>query len=290
MTGFGRTQGEHADNSWVWELRAVNGKGLDVRLRMPNGFERLEQQTRKLCSKHIGRGNIQATLTLNQSSRESGIKINDAVLNTVLQGISLIEGKLETGPSTAAQILALRGVVEPADNQLDDEERDALDAALLRGLEQALASLNSNRSAEGEVLFAVLSGQIDSVTALTDRAETDPSRTSKAISNRLKEQLNRIGFEDGNVDPDRVHQEVALLATKADIREELDRLKAHITAARDLLQTKGPIGRKLEFLAQEFNRECNTLCSKSNAVSLTKIGLELKVVIDQFREQVLNVE
>ena len=290
MTGFGRAQGEHAGCGWVWELRAVNGKGLDVRLRLPNGFEQLEQSVRKLCSTKLARGNVQANLTVDQPAENAGVQVNQAVLDKLLQSISSIDDRAETSPSSAAQILALRGVLEPADNTIDAEEREALNSELLNGLEMALESLNANRKAEGAALAGVLNGHMDTVTDLVAKAEADPSRTPEVISARLREQLSRLDLDDGKIDPDRVHQEAAILATKADIREELDRLTAHIDAARTLLATEGSVGRKLEFLAQEFNRESNTLCSKSNAVSLTETGLELKVVIDQFREQILNVE
>lgn len=294
MTGFGRAQGTYSeanhDIAWLWEIRAVNGKGLDIRLRLPSGFERIEQVSRKQVSKTILRGNLQISLSLDRKRDAGGIQINEDVLDTVLASIAGIESRATTSASSAAQILALRGVMEPADDKLSSEQQDSLDTALLKGLEEAISSLNQNRLSEGAELETVLKNQVAAIEALVVRAEQDPSRSPEALSNRLNEQIKRLGSDQIRFDADRVRQEIALLATKADIREELDRLGAHVAAARNLLKEEGAIGRKFEFLAQEFNRESNTLCSKSNAVSLTEIGLELKVVIDQFREQVLNVE
>ena len=294
MTGFGRAQGTYGeanhDIAWLWEIRAVNGKGLDIRLRLPSGFERIEQVSRKQVSKTILRGNLQISLSLDRKRDAGGIQINEDVLDTVLASIAGIESRATTSASSAAQILALRGVMEPADDKLSSEQQESLDTALLKGLEEAISSLNQNRLSEGAELETVLKNQVAAIEALVVRAEQDPSRSPEALSNRLNEQIKRLGSDQIRFDADRVRQEIALLATKADIREELDRLGAHVAAARNLLKEEGAIGRKFEFLAQEFNRESNTLCSKSNAVSLTEIGLELKVVIDQFREQVLNVE
>jgi len=294
MTGFGRAQGTYSeanhDIAWLWEIRAVNGKGLDIRLRLPSGFERIEQVSRKQVSKTILRGNLQISLSLDRKRDAGGIQINEDVLDTVLASIAGIESRATTSASSAAQILALRGVMEPADDKLSSEQQESLDTALLKGLEEAISSLNQNRLSEGAELETVLKNQVAAIEALVERAEQDPSRSPEALSKRLNEQIERLGSDQIRFDADRVSQEIALLATKADIREELDRLGAHVAAARNLLKEEGAIGRKFEFLAQEFNRESNTLCSKSNAVSHTEIGLELKVVIDQFREQVLNVE
>lgn len=290
MTGFGRNEGQFESSTWVWELRAVNGKGLDVRLRLPNGYERLEPLVRKLMPQHMSRGNVQASLSITNALDRPKTVINRAALHSVIETIKDLEADTNLAPSSAADILALRGVLDAADEDISEEKRTQFHNVLLDGLKGALDSLNENRSVEGDALSAVLLDHLDLVEDLQNRAEIDPSRTGEAIAARLKDQLSRILEQDSSIDADRLHQEVALLATKADIREELDRLKAHVDAARNFIQTGSPIGRKLEFLAQEFNRESNTLCSKSNAVSLTEIGLELKVVIDQFREQILNVE
>jgi uncharacterized protein (TIGR00255 family) len=290
MTGFGRAEGQLRGLRWVWELRAVNGKGLDIRLRMPQGYERLEQPVRKNIGKKLSRGNIQAVLTVGSSSELAPAALNQEMLGVVLSAINTIDSMSERAPSSAADILAIRGVLETVELSPDEEGLASIKSAMLDDLEAAIDGLVQNRQQEGRALAGVLVACLDKVQELTSRAEEDPSRTSHAIKTRLQKQLKEIEGMDGEFDRDRLHQEVALLATKADIREELDRLTAHTAAARILIQKGSPIGRKLDFLAQEFNREANTLCSKSNAVSLSETGVELKVTIDQFREQCLNVE
>ena len=294
MTGFGRSEGictgTVGASAWAWELRAVNGKGLDIRLKLPSGMERLEPKLKKNCSVKISRGNVQAVLTLRNTSGGPVPTLNEAALEQVMGNLAKIEKSDGVQPSTAAQILALRGVMDLAEPTMGEAEIAKLETELLTGLDAALDSLNQHRLNEGKALAEILLGQLENINELTKRAEADPSRTSKAIADKLNEQLAHISDLSTGLDKDRLYQEVALLATKADIREELDRLFAHTNAARELISKGSPVGRKLEFLAQEFNRESNTLCSKSNAVSLTEIGLELKVVIDQFREQILNVE
>lgn len=289
MTGFGRSEGDAFGLRWSWELRSVNGKSLDIRLRLPSGYERLEQAARKEISSQLSRGNLQVSLSFDRGAGTANVVLNQAVLKTVMAAVANIESSTSLGPSSAADILSIKGVLESGDAQRDADEQAALDQALLDSLRGAVTALRENREREGQALNDLLSGNLDQMNTLVARAEADPSRTSKAIAERLKEQLDRI---QSIVEPDgdRIAQEIALLATKADIREELDRLTAHISAAHELLAAGSPTGRKLEFLAQEFNRESNTLCSKSNAVSLTRIGLEMKVIVDQFREQCLNVE
>ena len=290
MTGFARQDGAFGETSWAWEFRAVNGKGLDVRLRLPPGFERLEVPVRKACTSALSRGNVQANLTITASTNLSMPAINPTALESVLSAIKDIDEKAHTSHSTAAQILALRGVLEMSEPESTEESNEALDAALLASLEEALKALSAHRAAEGAVLGVVLLAHVDEIERLSGKAEADSSRTPEIITARLEEQVSKLVDASATLDRDRLHQEAIMLATKADIREELDRLTAHVASARELLSDAGPIGRKLEFLAQEFNREANTLCSKSNAVSVTEIGLAMKVVIDQFREQVLNIE
>ncbi len=290
MTGFGRSEGQLDGVGWNWELRAVNGKNLDIRLRLPSGYERMEQVAKKQIAEEISRGNLQVSLSLGRRGGATATVLNEDMLERVIAAIEKIESISQRAPSSAADILAIRGVLDTNDAELGEDQQKKLEAMMLESLRQATAALNQNREQEGAALSTILLGLVRQVKDLTDAAENDPSRSSEAIAERLQEQLNRIDGLNGELDGERLHQEVALLATKADIREELDRLAAHTTAAADLIRNGSPIGRKLEFLAQEFNRECNTLCSKSNAVSLTNIGLELKVVIDQFREQCLNVE
>lgn len=290
MTGFGRAEGQSHGVNWVWELRAVNGKGLDLRMRLPTGYEGIEQSARKMLGAALSRGNIQISLTTGRQAGAPQTLLNQEFLDGVLDAIGVIEGKANVAPSSAAEILAIRGVLDAKDSGLDGDEQKALEAAILNSLEEATAGLIDNREQEGRALAEVLSGLVRQIEGLKSAAEEDPSRSPEAIAQRLKEQLSRIDTQDKDFDQDRLYQEVAVLATKADIREELDRLDAHTAAAHELIAKGSPVGRKLEFLAQEFNRESNTLCSKSNAVALTNIGLELKVVVDQFKEQCLNVE
>ncbi len=290
MTGFARTNGETAGVVWSWEIRSVNGKGLDLRLRLPPGFDGLEAAVRKAAAERFSRGNLQVSLTLTGGPSTAVPTINDAALTQVLSAIKAIDDRAGTSPSSAAQILGLRGVLELVEPTLDADQHQVLETALLSGAIQALDELKDHRLQEGKAMAGILFGHLDAVDSLRKRAEADPGTQPEAIKSRLVEQITKLLEESVKLDSDRLHQEAALLATRADIREELDRLEAHVTAGRGLVESGSPAGRKLEFLAQEFNRETNTLCSKSSAVSLTETGLEMKVVIDQFREQVLNVE
>ncbi|MEM7301562.1 MAG: YicC/YloC family endoribonuclease [Pseudomonadota bacterium] len=290
MTGFARSQGHHGKYRWHWEMRSVNGKGLDLRLRLPSGFEALEPDVRKRAGNHLKRGNVQLSLSVEQDRSASGPTVNQAVLESVLQAIDELEENCDLSPSSAADILSLRGVLDVQDQEEDEDERKALIAALIDGLDAALSSLVSHRAEEGEAMAALLVDHLSELERLTLAAEANPSRSVEAIRERLARQVAELLEASDKLDPDRLHAEAAILATKADLREELDRLKAHIVSARNLIAETGPIGRKLDFLSQEFNREANTLCSKSNAAVVTAIGLELKVVIDQFREQVQNIE
>ena len=271
-------------------MRSVNGKGLDIRLRLPQGFERLEVAARKACGVNLNRGNLQVSLSLKGEGRAPLPTVNQDALDNVLAAVQAIENSIDVERSSAAQILGLRGVTEVIEPTLAEEEAKALDTALLEGLSQALEAMGEHRAVEGKALSAVLIGQIEQVEKLVGKAKSDPATDLETIRARYLEKMDAMQGESSKLDQDRLHQEAAILATKADIREELDRLDAHTTAARGLIAQGSPVGRKLEFMAQEFNREANTLCSKANALSITETGLELKVVIDQFREQVLNVE
>ena len=290
MTGFARVTGNFDTFNWVWEMRAVNGKGLDLRLRLPNGFDRLEAPLRKIASKSLSRGNVQISLNLNWENQQTVPVVNQAALDQVTRSIEKIDAEINTTPSSAAQILALRGVMELSEPEIPDDILAGLDIQISQSFEKAVTELLSARKREGDALLAILSGHLGKVSGLTLKVESDPSRSPPAIRARLEAQLEKYDLSALDLDKDRMHQEAVILAAKADLREELDRLLAHVDAGHQLLKDKLPVGRKLEFLAQEFNREANTLCSKSNAVSVTELGLELKLVIDQFREQVLNVE
>lgn len=290
MTGFARVSENMDAFNWVWELRSVNGKGLDLRLRLPSGFDRLEATIRKIAGKSLGRGNVQISLNLNWENRQTIPVINQAALDLVTRSIEKIDTEHKTSPSTAAQILSLRGVMELSEPEIPTDILTSLDKKITDSFQVAVKELVSARKVEGDALYTIMSGHLDKIATLTGDVENDPSRSPQAIRARLESHLEKYDLSALDLDKDRMHQEAVVLAAKADLREELDRLMAHVDAGRQLLEAKAPVGRKLEFLAQEFNRESNTLCSKSNAVSVTEMGLELKLVVDQFREQVLNVE
>jgi uncharacterized protein (TIGR00255 family) len=290
MTGFARAAGDHHGAAVAWELRSVNGKTLEARLRLPPGHERLEPAARQAIQKAFSRGNVQASLNLSATGRTSQPVVNEAFLREVAQLARRLQDEFAAAPPTADGLLGLRGVLDVPEVQQSDEERTAFDAAVLALLDKALRSLAAARATEGAALGAVLAGQVAKIETLTLAAEADPSREPAVIRARLAEQVRLLLDTSTNFDEARLHTEAALLATRADIREEIDRLKTHVAAARVLLAEGGPVGRRLDFLAQEFNREANTLCSKSNAASVTAIGLKLKAVVDQFREQVQNLE
>ncbi len=290
MTGFARADGTATGYRWTWEIRSVNGKGLDIRLRLPTGFERLDPPARERCAARLTRGNIQSTLTLVSDSTANRIRINEEVLGEVLAVMEQIRGRIDVQPPTLDGILSIRGVVEAAENELDEATRTALDEEILRSLDQALADLVTMRAREGQAIGVVLTARLTEITRLVKAAEASPARTPDAIRARLAEQVAALLDAAPALDPDRLHQEAVLLATKADIREEIDRLDAHVMAATEILAEGGPVGRRLDFLAQEFGRETNTLCAKANDRSLTAIGLELKTVVDQLREQIQNLE
>lgn len=290
MTGFGRSASEHTGTALAWEVKSVNGKSLEARLRLPPGFERLEQGARQTIQKRFARGNIQAALTVSRVGLQSQPVINEAFLRDLAGLAKRLEEQFGVAPASADGLLGLKGVFELPDAMEDEAARAALDAAILGTLDRALADLEAARLGEGEALAGLLRGHLGQIADLATAAEADPSREPAAIRQRLSEQVAQLLETGAPLDEARLHMEAAFLATKADIREEIDRLKTHVVSAGALLDDGGPVGRRLDFLAQEFNREANTLCSKSNAASVTKIGLELKAVVDQFREQVQNLE
>jgi uncharacterized protein (TIGR00255 family) len=290
MTGFARADGATAAGRWVWELRSVNGKGLDIRLRLPGGFEHLEVAARERIGRVLARGNLQATLTLVGQPNGARIRINEEVLGEVLAAMDRIGSRINVQPPTLDGLLGVKGVVDTVEPEEDAEAAAALSAEILAGLDTALGALVASRAREGEALGIVLGGRLAEVEGLVRRVEASPARTPEAIRARLSEQVAMLLDAAPTLDPDRLHQEAVLLASRADVREEIDRLDAHVAAARELIANGGPVGRRLDFLAQEFNREVNTLCSKSNDRAVTAMGLELKAVVDQFREQIQNVE
>lgn len=291
MTGFGRSEGQSNGCDWVWELRSVNGKGLDIRCRLPSGFESLEPGSRERTAARFRRGNIALNLNIERTAVAGTVRINASVLDQILALLPEIEARAPgLAPASADRLLAMRGVLEVVDQLPGGDDRAALEAELLVGLDRALDALAAMRRQEGARLCSVLVEHLERITALCARAETLAANQPAAILERLRQQITALGDSVPPLPEERLAQEVALLATKADTREELDRLQSHLGAVRVLLSGDGAVGRRLDFLCQELNRETNTLCSKSSDVELTAIGVELKAVIEQFREQVQNIE
>jgi len=290
MTGFARRHGVSGAYGWAWELKSVNAKGLDLRLRLPPGWDAVEGPVRAQAAKVLARGNVYATLTAERKGITPVVRINEPVLNAVLATLRGLAGRVEAEAPRLDGILALKGIIEVIDEDEREEDRRAAEAAIIAGFEQTVAELAAMRRQEGSALGEVLARRIDEIAALSARADAAPGRRPEAIKARIAEHVSTLLEASGRFDPDRLHQEAILLASKADIREELDRLASHVAQARRLIAEGGAVGRRLDFLAQEFNREANTLCSKSNDVELTNIGLELKSVVEQFREQVQNLE
>ncbi len=290
MTGFSRVEGTSGRTRWAWELRSVNGKGLDLRLRLPPGLEALEADVRRLAGEAFSRGNLQIGLATSVSEAQVEAVVNQGALAAVLALRDQLAGTIDPAPLKLDTLLSVRGIVDFREAEESETERTTRDADIRTGLAEAIRCLADMRRKEGAALAEVLLGQVARIETLTATVEADPSRSVAAIAERLSAQVAMLMQGTTALDRDRLHQEAALIATKADLREEIDRLKAHVRAARELIAEGGPIGRKLDFLAQEFNRESNTICSKSNAAAVTAAGIELKVVIDQFREQVQNLE
>lgn len=289
MTGFARANG--AQNGWSWtiEIKTVNARGLDIRMRLGHQFDQLDPLIRKQVSSQIKRGSVNISLNASRDAATAKYQINEQTLGEVLDAMDALAGKIDADRPRLDGILSIKGVMEQREAGEGDVDT-AVGAAILETLNGAIAELLETRQAEGAQLYTMIETRLAEIDTCTRLADNHPARTQEAIQDRLQAQIAKITGADGSIDEGRIAQEVALLATKADIREELDRLYAHVAATRDLIAQGGPVGRKLDFLAQEFNREANTLCSKSNDVSLTAIGLDLKVSIDQLREQIQNLE
>lgn len=290
MTGFARSHGASGPSAWSWEIKSVNAKGLDLRFRLPPGFDAVEVAARAQAASRLSRGNVYAGLTINREGVTPQVRVNEPVLAALLATIKNLSERVDAKKPSLDGILGLKGVIEVVDQEDSEDARAAAEAAIIGGFSQALAGLAEMRRHEGAALGALLTARLDEIAALSARAEQLPARQPEAIKKKLAEQIAVLLDQSSRFDPDRLHQEAILLASKADIREELDRLAAHIAQARKLIAEGGAVGRRLDFLSQELNRETNTLCSKSNDVELTNIGLELKSVVEQFREQVQNLE
>jgi uncharacterized protein (TIGR00255 family) len=289
MTGFAESHGGRDNARWRWEARSVNGRGLELRLRLPPGFDAIESAARMLATGRFKRGNIQATLNFESGTAARGLRIDAAALALAVKIAKEVANDTGLRPASIDGLLALKGViVQDEAVELDTHEHAARDAAMLESLAACFDALARARAGEGAKLAVILDAQIAEIARLTAAAGLAAVAQPAAIRDRLTQQLNDL--MTNAVSPERLAQEIALLATRADIREEIDRLTAHVSEARRLLAGGDAVGRRLDFLAQEFNREANTLCSKSADIELTRIGLDLKAAIDQFREQLQNVE
>jgi uncharacterized protein (TIGR00255 family) len=290
MTGFARSHGVSGTYVWSWELKSVNAKGLELRLRLPPRFDAIEVAVRTRAVARLSRGNVYASLMVEREGIAPVVRINMPVLDAVLNAIGNFSGRVKAEPPRLDGLLGLKGVIDIVDPEEDEEARRTADTAIVAGFEEAVTALVEMRWHEGKAIGQLLSARIDEIAALAVRADAVPGRQPDAIKVRLAEQVAALLDNAARFDADRLHQEAILIATKVDVREELDRLAAHVAQARKLIAGGGAIGRRLDFLAQELNRETNTLCAKSNDVELTNIGLELKNVVEQFREQVQNLE
>jgi uncharacterized protein (TIGR00255 family) len=290
MTGFARGQGVAGAYGWVWEIRSVNAKGMDLRLRLPPGWDAIEPPLRARAAEVLARGTLHATLNVDREGVAPVVKVNEEVLQAVIGTLNSLAGRIEAEPARLDGILAIKGVIEVTDAAEREDERAAAQAAVIKGFDAALADLTKMRRHEGEALGRVLGTRLHEISALVARAEAAPGRKPEAIKARLAEQIATLLEASERFDADRLHQEAILMASKADVREELDRLVAHVAQATKMIRDGGAVGRRLDFLSQELNRETNTLCAKANDLELTNIGLELKSLVEQFREQVQNLE
>lgn len=288
MTGFARAERQGEGMRLRVEIKSVNGRGLDMRLRLASGLDAFEIPMRQLISKALSRGSVNLVASLDRLTKTGAVRVNPQALASVLAALDDLDERVKADPPRLDGILALPGVLE-VDDGAGEVDEDALSTLMLACAAEAVEKLTIARRQEGAAIAAILLTQLDAIAVLVERAEAHPSRSREIIEARLRDQLALLR-DDVSLPQDRLAQEALLLATKADIQEELDRLGAHIAAARKLIAEGGPVGRRLDFLAQEFNREANTLCSKANAVDLTAIGLDLKAAIDQLREQIQNIE
>ncbi len=287
MTGFARAAGTTGPVQWAWEVRSVNGRGLDVRLRVPNGYDAVGEVARTALQKTLARGQCQLSLNLTKPESKARVRIDEALLSRLAEAVARVPVPEGIAPATMDGLLSIRGVIESEDEAT--AEPDALAHDLAEGVVRLVSEFVETRRTEGRQLEAIVAGQVTRMGALTQSAENCPARRPEAIRARLAASVAGL-LEAGGLDPERLHQEAVMLAAKADVREELDRLRAHLDSVSDLLVAGGAIGRRLDFLAQELGREANTLCAKANDVALSRIGLDLKAVVEQFREQVQNVE
>jgi uncharacterized protein (TIGR00255 family) len=290
MTGFARVEGQTDGFDWAWELRSVNGKALDLRFRLPPGYDALEAGLKARLAEATKRGSINAALQISEQSKPATLRINETVLGQVLEIMRGLETRIDAAPPRLDGLLGIRGVVELAEEVLTPERREARLAGIATGFDAAVTALVAARDAEGKRLHDVLVARLDEIASYVVAAEQAAATEPDAIRARFQKQMALLFEGVPPLPEERLAQELALLIGRADIREELDRLSAHIAAARDLLAESGNVGRRFDFLCQEFNREANTVCSKSADLGLTRLGLSLKAAIEQLREQVQNIE
>ena len=290
MTGFARADGAAGQTRWHWEVRSVNGRGLDLRLRLPPGHEGLEPRVREAAAKRLTRGNVSITLAVKREEGVSQIRLNADVLQQVVTAAERVRIAVGGGSASVDSLLAVKGVLELVEIDESEEEAEARTRAMLASFERALEGIQAARASEGARLRVVLLDLLTAIENCLSAIAASPARAPEAIRLRLREQVAKLLDASASFDEARLHQEAVLLATRADIEEELQRLQVHVAAARELLDTNEPVGRRLDFLSQEFNREANTLCSKANDGQITRMGLQLKALIEQMREQIQNIE
>ncbi|MGB3720438.1 MAG: YicC family protein [Proteobacteria bacterium] len=290
MTGFARADGAIGPTRWHWEVRSVNGRGLDLRLKLPSGYESLEPLVREAAAKRLKRGNVAIMLSVKREESIAQVRLNPELLQQVLAAAEQVRAAVGGSNISVDGLLSVKGVLDVVEAEESEEEVEARTQAMMASLEEALAGIEAMRASEGARLRLVLLDLLHEIERCVEAAAASPARSPEVIRARLKEQVARLLETSSAFDETRLHQEAVLLATRADIEEELQRLRAHIAAAREMLDTTEPVGRRLDFLSQEFNREANTLCSKANDREITRLGLELKALIEQMREQIQNIE
>jgi uncharacterized protein (TIGR00255 family) len=290
MTGFARSHGTSGPYTFEWELKSVNAKGFDMRMRLPPGWDEIESTARKSAAEKLSRGTVYANLTVKRLDAGSVVRLNEDVLSSILKVAHMVSGKIDAVAPSIDGLLAIKGVIEIVEPEADEGEENAAKLAVAQAFEEALTALIAMRKREGETLGEILRQRLDELETLAAKAEAAPGRKPEAIRARLSEQVAALLETSDRFDADRLHQEAIMIATRADIREELDRITSHVAQAREMIGKGGAVGRRLDFLSQEFNREVNTCCSKSNDLELTNTGLAMKNIVEQFREQVQNLE
>jgi uncharacterized protein (TIGR00255 family) len=290
MTGFARSHGTSGPYAFEWELKSVNAKGFDLRLRLPPGWDEIEQTARKRAAEVLSRGTVYANLNVKRADALSSVRVNEQVLASIVKVAGQLAGRIDAVAPSIDGLLAIKGVIEVVEPESNEDEERSAKAAVTAAFDEALAALVGMRRREGTALGQILSQRMDEIESLARKAEAAPGRKPEAVRARLAEQIAALLETSDRFDADRLNQEALLIAAKADIREELDRIASHVSQAREMLGKGGAVGRRLDFLAQEFNREVNTCCSKSNDLELTNTGMAMKNVVEQFREQVQNLE